>query len=334
VYLWDATSGSISELLTLEGEDDYVSSLAWIQEGGSHLAIGTAQTKTELWDVNEGRRVRSMDGHEARVSSMDWNGHILTSGGRDSQIIHHDVRIRDHQLSTWRGHDQEVCGLKWSPDGTVLATGSNDNSLCLWDWKLNESHSDAVSNLLWKKNEHQAAVKALSWSPHERRLLATGGGTADRTIKTWNCSTGAMLSSHDTGSQVCSLLWSPFEKELLSSHGYSDYQLTLWKYPTMTRIKDLTAHTARVLHMAISPDGGSVVSLSADETLRFWDIFSASALAKQSKRKGKGKTSMNLADPTNTKSNTSRSSSSAISKKGSRVGSENGGRLARPIHIR
>ena len=49
---------------------------------------------------------------------------------------------------------------------------------------------------------HQAAVKALAWCPWESNLLATGGGSSDRSIKTWNTSTGVQLSSTDTGSQV------------------------------------------------------------------------------------------------------------------------------------
>ena len=68
--------------------------------------------------------------------------------------------------------------------------------------------------------------------------------------------------------QVCSLLWSPHDKEILSSHGFSQNQLCLWNYPSMTKVKELTGHTARVLHMAMSPDGSSVCSAAADETLR------------------------------------------------------------------
>ncbi|CAM9822258.1 unnamed protein product, partial [Ascophyllum nodosum] len=56
--------------------------------------------------------------------------------------------------------------------------------------------------------EHQAAVKALAWCPFQRHLLASGGGTADRSIKFWNTANGSMLNSIDTGSQVCSLQWS------------------------------------------------------------------------------------------------------------------------------
>jgi cell division cycle protein 20 (cofactor of APC complex) len=134
--------------------------------------------------------------------------------------------------------------------------------------------------------DHQAAVKSLvAWSPHERNLLATGGGTADRTIKFWNSRTGALLNSIDTESQVCALQWNPHEKEILSSHGFARNQLCLWKYPSMVKIKELEGHTARVLHMACSPNGGTVVSAAADETLRFWDVFAPPSKTKESRKR-------------------------------------------------
>lgn len=74
-----------------------------------------------------------MDGHLARVSSLAWNGPTLSSGGRDSSVVHHDVREARHKIGTLRGHTQEVCGLKWSPAGTQLASGGNDNLLNIWD---------------------------------------------------------------------------------------------------------------------------------------------------------------------------------------------------------
>ena len=49
---------------------------------------------------------------------------------------------------------------------------------------------------------HTAAVKALAWCPFQANLLASGGGTADRSIRFWNTHTGALLNSIDTGSQV------------------------------------------------------------------------------------------------------------------------------------
>ena len=279
VYLWNADTGSISEVKACTGAHDYVTSVEWIEDGStSQLAVGTDNAEVQIWDVTASKKVRGLRGHVGRVGAMAWNpsSSVLSSGSRDSNIFQHDIRAARHLTSAYRGHHQEVCGLTWSPDGSTLASGGNDNLLCLWDKTISGSRTNqthmAPRCIL---SGHQAAVKALAWCPWERNLLASGGGTADRCIKFWNSSSGNLLNSVCTNSQVCGLLWSQTEREILSSHGFSHYQLCLWKYPTMTKVKELKGHTARVLHMAMSPDGSTVVSAAADETLRFWDIFPA-----------------------------------------------------------
>jgi len=280
VYIWNASSGDVQQLCTFDsGPDAHVSSVSWIQKGGPHLAVGTSDGSTQLWDAQAGRMLRSMDGHSQRVGALSWNNHILSSGGKDSLIVNHDVRVARHQVSVLSDHSQEVCGLAWSPDGTALASGANDNKLCIWD-----ASTTSLSSPRFSLTDHQAAVKALAWSPHERNLLASGGGTADRCMKFWNTQTGALLNSIDAGSQVSSLVWNPHEKEILSSHGFERNQLTLWNYPSMVKVKELEGHTARVLHMKVSPDGESVVSCAADETLRFWNVFSGTGISSKSKR--------------------------------------------------
>ena len=148
-------------------------------------------------------QTRSFRGHSARVSSMSWkDAYTVSSGSRDSTILHHDSRTPRGVTATLVGHTQEVCGLAWSPDGSVLASGGNENALCLWDATMSgnsELRQQAPRVIL---NEHQAAVKALAWCPFQRNVLASGGGTADRTIRLWNASTGVNLKTVDTGSQV------------------------------------------------------------------------------------------------------------------------------------
>ena len=102
-------------------------------------------------------------------------------------------------------------------------------------------------------------------------------------IRFWNTQTGACLQSVDTKSQVCALTWAKHEKELVSSHGYSHNQVILWRYPSMVKVAELTGHTSRVLHMAQSPDGQTVVTAAADETLRFWKILSGDQATKKEK---------------------------------------------------
>ncbi|KAF3959281.1 hypothetical protein CMV_015892 [Castanea mollissima] len=100
--------------------------------------------------------------------------------------------------------------------------------------------------------EHTAAVKAIAWSPHQSDHLAFGGGTVDRCIRFWNTTNGHQLNSVDTGSQVCDLAWSKNVNEIVSTHGYSQNQIMVWKYPSMTK---------------------TIVTGVGDETLRFWNVF-------------------------------------------------------------
>ena len=106
--------------------------------------------------------------------------------------------------------------------------------------------------------------------------MASGGGTADRTIRFWNTSNNTCLNSIDTGSQVCNLAWSKNSSELVSTHGYSQNHISIWKYPSMDQIALLTGHTYRVLYLSLSPDGQNIVTGAGDETLRFWTIFNKS----------------------------------------------------------
>jgi cell division cycle protein 20 (cofactor of APC complex) len=129
------------------------------------------------------------------VGALDWNQHILTSGSRDTLVLNHDVRARMNLVSIFEGHSQEVCGLKWSSDGKLLASGGNDNLLNIWE----ASNSNAPKHSF---DHHQAAVKALAWCPFQSNLLASGGGTADRCIRFWNTSTGSCINCIDTKSQV------------------------------------------------------------------------------------------------------------------------------------
>ncbi|KAG0474170.1 hypothetical protein HPP92_016027 [Vanilla planifolia] len=151
--------------------------------------------------------------------------------------------------------------------------------------KHTESSSSRTSNesqWLHRFEGHNAAVKALAWCPFQSNLLASGGGETDRCIKFWNTLTGACLNSIDTGSQVCGLLWNRNERQLLSSHGFSENQLTLWKYPSMVKIAHLSGHTSRVLYMAQSPDGCTEATAAGDETLRFWNVFGDPEVAAKS----------------------------------------------------
>ncbi|VDP70218.1 unnamed protein product [Schistosoma mattheei] len=155
--------------------------------------------------------------------------------------------------------------MSWSPDKRFLASGANDNFVCIWPF------SD-ISKPEHVLRDHQAAVKALSWCPWKPNLLCTGGGTSDHTLRFWNATTGACVKSVDVVAQVSGIIWNTEYREILTSHGDPLKQLAIWKYPEITKITHLE-HQGRVLCIASSPNEEMVVSCASDETLRIWHCF-------------------------------------------------------------
>jgi cell division cycle 20-like protein 1 (cofactor of APC complex) len=247
--------------------EKYVSSLIWSNEGDK-LAVGHSLGCVEIYDINKKKLISNYSGHKGRVGVVSWNGNIISSGSKDCNIITRDIRCKNNNeniIVKFVGHSQEVCGLKWSFDGSQLASGGNDNNLMIWNL-----HS---TKPIMCNNSHLAAVKAIAWSPHQHNILATGGGTADRTIRFWNTSTFKNILKYDTGSQVCNLVFSKTSNELISTHGFSLNQINVWKLPNLQKTATLIGHTFRVLYLGLSPNGQNIVTGAGDQTLKFWNVF-------------------------------------------------------------
>uniref|UniRef100_A0A7S2Q557 CDC20/Fizzy WD40 domain-containing protein n=1 Tax=Zooxanthella nutricula TaxID=1333877 RepID=A0A7S2Q557_9DINO len=264
VFLFDTASGQTEKLLALPSGN--ITTLRWTGEG-AYVSVGTSTGEVQIWDVAAQRQLRSLRSHSGRIGALAWHQHVLSSGSADAEIHQHDVRMREHLMLRRAGvHTDLVCGMDYNAEG-LLASGGNDNSVCIWE---NPGSTAPLHTL----TEHCAAVKALKWCPWQRSVLATGGGSADRQVMVWNAASGRLLMSADAESQVTGIVWGVQEKELLTAHGYSRNQLSLWKYPSLVKAADLEGHTGRILGLAQSPDSSLVCSSSADETLRFWQVFS------------------------------------------------------------
>jgi len=265
VYLWNAQSNKIQLLMTCDDRRDFITSLSW-EKNGVYLALGTSYNFVLIYDAIELRKMRIIDCHVARVGSICWNGNLLTSASRDGVIINHDLRHRDSIVDLVYGHTSDVCGLKWSPDFKHLASGGNDNILNIWD-----IHKFKKPKIVF--DQHKAAVRAISWCPTNKNILASGGGTSDKTLRIWDISNSTCSNFTETNSQICSIAWSTYGDELVSTHGFSENQIIVWKYQNLQPIQKLPGHQARIIHMAQSPDGETICTGAGDETLRFWKIF-------------------------------------------------------------
>ena len=290
IYLWNDTKAKASLLMTYTNNNsisedisnNIITSLSWM-ENGIILGIGLPDGIIQLWDINKKIKIREIFAHNNRVSCLSWNNNILSSGSKDRYIKNFDIRIKVPEISKIKKHKQEVCSLKYSIEGDLLASGGNDNMAYIWDIRNLKNN---IFNFLFNENTnnpyeikpysinnlHQAAVKAMNWCPWKRHVLGTGGGSKDKSIKIYSCDCNKLIKNINTGSQVCSLIWNEKEKEIISSHGFNKNQIIIWNYEKSKKICELKGHMNRVLYMTKSPDENVICSGSGDETLRFWKI--------------------------------------------------------------
>ena len=292
LYLWNDNNAKSTLLMSYENNNtssddsnnNIITSLSWMQNG-LYLGIGFPDGIIHLWDINKKIKLREIEAHFKRVSCLSWNNNILSSGSKDAYIKNFDIRLKYPEISKIKKHKQEICSLRYSIEGDLLASGGNDNMAYIWDVRnlknnifnflLNENNNNnnpyeikpySINNL------HQAAVKAMNWCPWKRHVLATGGGSKDKSIKIYSCDCNKLIRNINTGSQVCALVWNEKEKEIISSHGYNKNQIIFWNYEKNKKICELKGHMNRVLYMTKSPDEIFICTGSGDETLRFWKI--------------------------------------------------------------
>jgi cell division cycle 20-like protein 1 (cofactor of APC complex) len=263
VYLWNAETLKVTCLCSFSS--DSVASVQWNSDG-LLLAVGTGKGRLVIYDVISMGMVLSLNNHQGRVGTLSWTQSLLSSGSRDCYINHQDTRSGS-TCSKVYAHRQEICKIKWSPNNDYLVSGGNDNKICLWS-SLNPNPVHVFSG-------HSAAVKALDWCPYASNILASGGGTADKTVRLWNVHTNELTQVLETKSQVCNLRFSQNSHEIVTTHGYSENLINVWKYPCLQPVGELRGHSSRVLYLDISPDRETVVTGAGDETLRFWKLFPA-----------------------------------------------------------
>ena len=270
MYLWNSADWEVSNLFDLSKNettrDDHITSISWSQNA-EYLSVGTSHGLLQIWDVKTQKIVKLYKERTKRIGSISWWSHTLASGGRDHKIYLQDIREKK-EYKILSKHNGEVWGLKWSHNEDQLATGGNDNLLCIYNHKFLKTP--------WSKfNDHEAAVKALAWSTVKHGILVSGGGTEDRWLRFWNTKTNRLENKIKTDSQIWNMAFSRTTNSLITTHGYAENspvdqnQIIIWSNQTYKKKAVLNGHSKRVLFLTLNKEGDIAVTGSGDETLRF-----------------------------------------------------------------
>jgi WD40 repeat protein/predicted Ser/Thr protein kinase len=228
IKLWNINR--LEEICTLLGHSHAVKSVSFSPDG-QILASGSWDKTVKLWDVNTGAEICTLSGHQLQVNSVAFSpdGKLLASASYDRTIRLWQLRAFAEfeekfkncpcygLSSTLSGHAWAVLTVAFSPDGKILATGSDDNTIKLWEVNTGQ----LISTL----SGHSWSVVALAFTADGETLISA---SCDQTVKLWRVSTSeeiATLSGH--ADSVSAVAVSPVAQLIVS--GSRDKTIKLWQ---------------------------------------------------------------------------------------------------------
>ena len=293
IRLWGAVVNLPKRLYT--GHTRYVACIMFSPDSKT-LASGGMNSDVHIWDAETGKYLRTFSepgdventskptkGHATRhdypklVTSLAFspNGYTLASGSMDNKIRIWEVKNREylgmldphidepsHQdyMDDVR-HTHAVRSLAYSPDGKILASGSKNGKIRLWDPKRG----------WWLKTlkVQSSPVTAIAFSPDGKTFTSAGDHQTLRMWYTKKARDKQMLETNFNAGCLTSVVHSPDGSTLAS--GSHEKLIFLWNAETGVLRQRLYGHKDIVTSVAFTPDGSILASASYDRTIRLWD---------------------------------------------------------------
>ncbi|PHH86606.1 hypothetical protein CDD83_9996 [Cordyceps sp. RAO-2017] len=279
--------------LVLRGHTGPVSQVR-ISPNGRFVASASADATLRVWDAATGAHMDTLVGHLAGVSCLAWtpDSNTLASGSDDKAIRLWDrvtgrpkVTARKsrsssgQETSALRGHHNYIHCLAFSPKGNILASGSYDEAVFLWDVRAGRlmrslpAHSDPVSGIDFCRD----GTLVVSCS-------------TDGLIRVWDTSTGQCLRTlvHEDNPAVANVCFSPNGRFVLAFN--LDNCIRLWDYVAGTVKKTYQGHRNDKFAVGgcFAVLGGEplVASASEDGHILLWDVRTKAVLQKLPSHQG------------------------------------------------
>lgn len=261
-------------------------------------------------------------GHRGRITKLVYSpdGSRLASASSDGATIaraNHSrkiVEILDSQsgdvLRVLSANADSIASVSWSPDGTLVAVGTTDGAVHLWDVGSGSNnplaslpaHSGAVNALAWKQEGQNLITagedgKIKIWEPRTGKLIgnlerhtgpiiclapspngkALASGSHDGTIRLWELDAGRMLNvwrkepnGAEDGQSAFAAIAWSPDGTLLAS-GDSLGKIQIWNQNSRQPIHSFAANCQSISSLAWSPDGRVLLCGGTDGTARIWD---------------------------------------------------------------
>ena len=301
----------IKKLGQVTGFEDWVTSVAWSQDGrliaagsydqvklidpktrkptktlktkgfahslafsadGKHLAVGRFRG-AEVWNVETGKAEQTLEGHAGYVRCIRYSpdGKTLATSGEDGVVRFWDAQTGEAGAK-WPAAEYPVMGLAFSPDGTLLALALGDETRVTQPGPI-QVWDIATATKKLDLPEHEKVANSVEFSPDGRYLIST---SADEKVNVYDIAAGKALGFFDGhGRPTNAALFLKGTQTIVSGAGgraKGNNFVMVWNREDGEKIAEIEPHEARVTSLALSPDQKTLVTGGYDNTLAFLDL--------------------------------------------------------------
>jgi WD40 repeat protein len=269
----------------------------WSPDGHTLATVNDDHT-VGLWDVNTGKEVRRLAGHEGVIYWVKWSpdGKGLASESEQDRTVRLWDVARGKEVRCLDGYR----GPRWSPDGALfLAWRKWDESIVLWDTVTGKRIRsfqpwDAVADeeIPDDKAIRGSDVPEAIWSP-DGKLLASW--SLRQPVLVWDPGTGKVVRRIRVDGITRDLTWSPDGMMLASmswqvsgnGEGTVTYDFGLWEVASGKEARHLVDHDGSIpMSLAWSPDSKTLATESSTGIVRFWDVATGALVRHSGNQEG------------------------------------------------
>ncbi|QVL31411.1 protein kinase [Telmatocola sphagniphila] len=218
----------------------------------------------KLWRLSDQRYTKFMPVESGiRSIAVSKSGQYVATGARNGVVSIHDIR-QGVTLASLASHDGPVMAMAFSPNDEILASGSIDKTVKLWQVNPKNTRNALVPKNILK---HETSIYTLAFSP-DGKLLATAGW--DSEIRIWSMAKDNMIKQFEAHrSEIFGLKFNPLNSELISVG--SDRMVKFWEAESGTLKHAFRAHDGPITNITFAPDGKTFATSSRDGTVQEWD---------------------------------------------------------------